>query len=132
MNSSDLGIDISQFVAIASILGFALKVFMDSRKVRADMMVRTEKEKERAVKDALWKQETEHKINLLKTQGCKDTDQLESVLKDFRREVKEDHVETKREIADMRTHLEQRIDAVEVAGRQGRNDIYNLIEKLRK
>lgn len=113
-------VDITQLI---SLVGFASVI----ARLWVLHKARDKEMKDNAVADAQWRLSIEHKIELLKTQGCKDTDGIEKTLQDFRLEVKEDHTETKKEISLLRDEIKQ----VEQTGREGRDKLYQLIEKIR-
>lgn len=115
------GVDIGQTIMLAPLVWAIINIWKASRS-------RDQTLKDNAVENAIWRKDMEHKVELLKTQGCKDTTGISKQLKEFRDEVKEDHVETKREIAKLREEIKQ----VEKTGREGRDKIYEKIEKIRR
>ena len=127
--------DLVQFGFIAGLIVTLARIWIIARKRDSDL-------KDAAVKEAEWRLKVEHQVELLKTQGCKDTVQLESFLNDFRKEVKEDHEKTEHRIEQMEERFDKRLDKIEETGRtereaikkageEGRRDIYRLIETLR-
>ena len=112
--------DLGHTATLAGLIWAIINIWRASRD-------RDQRMKDQHTEMALWKNDMEHKVELLKTQGCKDTHGIEKMLKEFRQEVKNDHVETKEEISQLRAQIQK----VEEVGREGRDKLYQLIEKLR-
>lgn len=129
------GLDIGQIVVLVSLLGGVSRLWVMHKAREKDM-------EDSAVETALWKKGVEHQIELLKTQGCKDTSNIADAMKDFRKEVKEDHEEVKSffqtaidkldgKLEKFRDELNTKIDDVEREARDGRSKIYDSVEKIR-
>lgn len=115
------GVDIWQFVALAPLVWAIINIWSANRR-----------REQKLIDMALWKKDVEHSLELLKTQGCKDTTGITAELKEFRKEVRNDHKETESKIEEMENRLEQKIDLVAKEDREGRAKIYDLIESIRK
>ena len=129
------GVDITQLVSLLGLATVIVRLWVLHK-------ARDKEMKENAVETATWKLNVEHQIELLKTQGCKDTSSISDAMKEFRKEVKEDHEEVKNffqvaidkldsKLEKFRDELNDKIDNVEKEARDGRSKIYDSVEKIR-